>query len=46
MPWSQTHYHTKFGQPYKGRAMEGLVVCYVVWLRSMSYEMLGKAQGA
>ncbi len=35
MPWPQTgatQYHAQFGLPDKGRAIKGLVVCYVGWL--------------
>ena len=42
MPWPQTgatHYHAQLGLPDKDRAIKGLVVCYVVWLGSMIYEM-------
>ncbi len=38
MPWSQigaTHYHAQLGLLDKGRLINGLVVCYVVWLGSM-----------
>ena len=38
MPWlhtGATHYLSQFGLPEKGRAIKGLVVCYVVWLGSM-----------
>ena len=38
MPWPQTgatHYHAQLRLPDKGRAITGLVVCYVVWLGSM-----------
>ena len=40
MPWPQTggtHYHAHLGLPDKGRAIQGFVVCYVVWLESMLY---------
>ena len=42
MPWPQkgaTHYHSWLGLSDKGRAIKGLVVCYVVWLGTMIYEM-------
>ena len=38
MPWPHTganNYHSQFGLPEKGRAINWLVVCYVVWLGSM-----------
>ncbi len=34
MPWPK---QAKLGFPDKGRAIKGLVVCYVVWLGSMIY---------
>ncbi len=37
MPWLQTcatHYHAQLGLPDKGRSINDLVVCYVVWLGS------------
>ncbi len=37
MPWPKTaafHYHAQLGLSCKGRAINRLVVCYVVWLRS------------
>ncbi len=40
MPLPQTgatHYHAQLRPPDKGRAIKGLVVCYVVWLWSMIY---------
>ena len=42
MPWPQTgatHYHAQLGLPDKGRAIKGLIICYVVWLVSMIYGM-------
>ncbi len=42
MSWYQTgatHYHGQLGFPDKVHAMKGLVVCYVVWLGSMIYEL-------
>ncbi len=33
------HYHAQLGLLDKGRAIKGLVVCYVVWLGSMIYWM-------
>ena len=42
MPWPKTiatHYHAQLGLPDKGRQIKGLVVCYVVWLRTMIYGM-------
>ena len=33
------HYHAQLGHPDKGRAIKGLVVCYVVRLGSMIYGM-------
>ena len=40
MPRSLTdaiHYHAQLGPPDKGRPVKGLVVCYVVWLRSIGW---------
>ena len=34
-PSGATHYHAKLGSSDKDRAIKGLVVCYVVWLRFM-----------
>ncbi len=34
------HYHAQLGHPDKGRVIKGLVVCYVVGLGSMIYEMV------
>ncbi len=45
MPWPQTNYHAQLGLPDKYRAIKGLVVFYVVWLRSMGW-VFGHAQGA
>ena len=42
MPWPQTgttHYHAQFGLPDKGRAIKGLIVCYLVLLETMIYGM-------
>ncbi len=42
MPWLQkgaTYYHAQLEHPDKVRAIQGLVVCYVVWLESMIYGM-------
>ena len=42
MPCSQkgaTNYYAHLGLSDKGRAIKGLVVCYVVWLGSMIYGM-------
>ncbi len=41
MPWPQTgatHYHAQSGLSDKVCAIKGWVVCYVVWLGSMTYE--------
>ena len=34
-----THFHAQLGLPDKGRAIKGLILCYVVWLRSKIYRM-------
>ena len=42
MHWPQTgvtHYHAQLGLPDKVLAINGLVVCYVVWLGSIIYGM-------
>ena len=42
MPWPQTgatHYHAQLEPSEKGRAIKGLVVCYVVWIGSLIYGM-------
>ncbi len=42
VPWPQTgitHQHAQLGLSDKGRAIKGLVVCYVVWLGSMIYRI-------
>ncbi len=48
MPWlktgTHTHYNAKLRLPDKGRAIKGLVVCYVVWLGSIKW-VFGAAQG-
>ncbi len=36
-----THYYAHLGLSDKGRASKGLVVCYVVWIGSMIYGMIG-----
>ncbi len=49
MPWPHTgrsQYHAQFWLPDNGRAIKGLVVCYVVWLESMKEWVLGLVQGA
>ena len=46
-PWpliGKTHYHVQLGLPDKGCSIYWLVVCYVVWLRSMKEMVLGLAQ--
>ena len=36
MPWNPKQaQHAQVGLPDKGRAIKGLVVCYVIWLGSM-----------
>ncbi len=41
--WPQigaTHYHEQLGHPDKGRTINWLIVCYVVWLEGdRSYNM-------
>ncbi len=42
-PWPKTgasYHHAQLGLPDKGLAIIGLVVCYVLWLGSMIYEMV------
>ncbi len=49
MPWPQTnapHYHGELGLRDKGRAIKGLVVCYVVWLGSTMGWDFGQAEDA
>ena len=46
MPWPQTgatHYLAQLELPDKGRAIKGLVVCFVVWLGSMIIFMVWMA---
>ncbi len=40
-----THHHDQLGLPNRDRVIKELVVCYVVWLRSMGW-VCGPAQGA
>ena len=34
-----THYHAQLELPDDGHAIKGLIVCYIVWLRLMTYSM-------
>ncbi len=48
MPWPKTGatiYQAQLGLPDNGRAIKGLVVCYVVWLGSIEW-VCEPAQGA
>ncbi len=49
MSWPQsgtTYYHAHLGLKDKGRAIKGIVVCYLVWLESMRGRVLELALGA
>ena len=48
MPWPKIgamHYHAYLGLQDKGRAIIGLIVCYVDWLEYLKGWLLGLAQG-